>query len=80
MQTPDNWFKQAQQTASKKAEEKKCLETQKSKQKQKGFMYKRPLGPGGWDEYAHGYFLVNGQQMYKHPDGRVLPCSGVDSF
>lgn len=33
-----------------------------------------------WQEEKHGYFLGKEGLFYRHPNGRVYPASGVDSF
>ena len=35
---------------------------------------------GGFDESRHGYFRVDGELIYRHPNGRVYPATGVDQF
>jgi hypothetical protein len=33
-----------------------------------------------FDPWKHGYFRVKNKLMYKAPDGRYYPATGVDSF
>ena len=39
-----------------------------------------PIPEGYFDISKHGYWRSRGQLVYKTPDGRTLPATGVDNF